>query len=382
VLLLALSLNRSVDIAPLLRMDEEIALALRVPSVRLARYLGKFVVEIPLPRKYHRRLSLARIRQRVETKALEIPLGISPLSRVVTVKLDDPTTPHMLMVGTTGCGKSTLMQAVLLQAMDQNTPDDLGVALIDLKREDFLSFNGLPHLRHSVVTDIREGLALLRYILQEIEGSKPRPLPRTLVVIDELAYLISETGGVNGQAAELVSKIISIGRGRGYILIAGTQQASQSVIGGPLAAANFAVKIVGAVPGAKQSAVAAGRGGVGAEKLLGKGDFLFVSQGDPIRFQAPYVQVAANGNGASRQLQLELEADDDEDDPGRADPVDPAQVADAIYRRAVDEARGITALVSAWGVGTKKAKRTREFADQLEIEMQDKGMTLCLIDPR
>lgn len=380
VLLLALSLERAADIAPLLRMDEEIALALRVSSVRLSRSFDQFVVEVPLPKELHRSYSLDRVRQQVITSGLEVPLGVSSLSEGVTVRLDDPGTPHILIAGTTGCGKTTLMQAILLQAMRQNRPDHLGVVLIDIKNKPFTGFRGALHLRHPVVTETREALAVLDFLAREARGEQPRAVGHTILAVDELAYLVNETGGPRGLAAALIGRIASVGREHGFTLIAGTQHASQEVIGGPMAAANFPARAVGAVTNASQSQVAAGQPGLKAEKLLGGGDFLLVTnQGDPVRFQAPEVKTSDFSlveRGADKRL--EIEAQEGLGDESRADPIDPRQVADVLWRRLTGQANGITALARSWGVGSAKASRVKAFSEDLEAVLSDKGVSVCL----
>lgn len=379
VLLMALRLQRATDITALLRMDEEIALILKVPSVRLARYLEYFVVEIPLPKHLHKTYSLETVRQRITTTGLEVPLGMSAMSQPVTLRLNDPGTPHSLVVGTTGCGKTTLMQAIILQAMMQNAPADLGFVLIDIKNKPFGPFIGSTHLRHPVVTNVRDALAVLEYLAAEVRGDRPRDVARTVVAIDELAYLVNETGGSKGDAASLIGTIASVGREHGTTLLAGTQHASQDVIGGPMASANFPARLVGSVTNASQSAVASGRPGVGAEKLLGAGDFLLVTnQGEPVRFQAP--EVAAMDFGSQRDgeiiKQLAIQLQDDAQNNARADPIDPRLVADLLWRKLAGEAAGVTALAQAWGVGSTKVRRVRSFSDELEQAIIEKGVVM------
>jgi S-DNA-T family DNA segregation ATPase FtsK/SpoIIIE len=169
-----------------------------------------------------------------------------------------------------------------------NHPGQLQLALIDPKGRGFGPLAGLPHVWGSggVAQTPAAGIALLDAAVAEMvrRDAANRSLPHLVVAIDELADLL-QTGG--RAVEEALTRLTQRGREAGIHVVAATQRPSSSLVGG-LVKANFPVRLVGSVTSAEDARVATGIAGSEAERLLGRGDFLLVTKGQVIRFQAAY----------------------------------------------------------------------------------------------
>jgi len=200
------------------------------------------------------------------------------------VSFDD--SPHTLVAGITGAGKSVLLQMMLLSLTHATSPADLRLVIVDLKNEDMLPFRNLPHVLRFAGN--REGaLDAIRMVQAEKEAriADPGRKPYRLVLwIDEVAQLAQDN-----EARAMLGDLGSIGRGKLINLVAATQYPTKEGGIGSLMKANFPLRLVGMVaPG--QSHIATGRAGTGAELLPGKGSFLRLQGQDVYRFQAFFVQ--------------------------------------------------------------------------------------------
>lgn len=205
--------------------------------------------------------------------------------RPMLMNLAHPNTPQLLVAGTTGSGKTSLLFSLIFSAAILQSPAQLSIVVLDPKAVDFRSLYGLPHLAAPVVTDPLECVAALRAIVGELERRKDAgmkdPTQRVLVVIDELAELMAVAGR---EVEALIQRINSVGRGLGIHVIGATQKPTADLLGSVLKS-NFPVRAVGRVVSADDAKVAAGKYGTGAESLPGLGSFLFVN-GDTHRVQA------------------------------------------------------------------------------------------------
>ena len=194
------------------------------------------------------------------------------------VNLADPNTPHVLVAGTTGSGKTILLQSMLLSAAAMQSPATLSIVVLDPKGVDFRGFYGLPHLAHNVISDPAECVQALAAVVAELERRKAagmsEPEQRIVVAVDELADLMDVAGK---DVEAYIRRIIQVGRGLGVALLA--------AILGSVVKANFPLRMVGKVSSDTEAKTAAGIYHTGAERLPGKGAFLSVN-GTTHRIQA------------------------------------------------------------------------------------------------
>lgn len=230
-------------------------------------------------------------------------------AETLLLDLANPNSPHILVAGTTGSGKSNLLLSMVTSLTSLYSPTQVALVLLDPKGIDFAPLAELPHLATPLVSDPVESVRVLRLAVAELErrkqqvkltaeGKLPTNLPRLVVVIDELAEL-AEVAGTQVEAN--IKRLLQIGRGVGVHVMAATQKPLASVIGS-LVKANFPVRMVGKVASSEDAKVAAGIPGTGAERLPGKGSFLLVQGGTMQRMQAyllPYPDLQAQAKQIS-----------------------------------------------------------------------------------
>jgi len=215
--------------------------------------------------------------------------------------------PHLLIAGTTGSGKSVCVNAILTCFLLHNTPDDLRLILVDPKRVELTSYNGIPHLLAPVVVEIERVVGALQWMTREMDnryhkfaqiGARNisdynarmasqggKKLPILVVVIDELADLMMIAPD---ESERTITRLAQLARATGIHLIIATQRPSVDVVTG-LIKANFPARIAFAVASGVDSRVILDQ--PGAERLLGRGDMLFQSPDSPspIRLQGVFV---------------------------------------------------------------------------------------------
>jgi len=270
-------------------LAEELALSLNAPACRVFRRGGRVQVEVPRAEPGEVRfLELcARLDQVPDCSAL---LGLDEEAIPVLLRLPSPDVAHVLIAGNTGSGKTVLGRMMALSLAMYNPPRSLQLVLIDPKQHGFGVLASLPHLLTSLIHRPDEAAEALGRLAAEMERRDlcARNSPRIVVFIDELADLMIAGGrGIEQPLTRLAQR----GREAGIHLVACTQRPSASVIGG-LIKSNFPVRIVGSVASAEDAKVAAGLPRTGAERLLGRGDFLVVARGEQIRVQGAYASTA------------------------------------------------------------------------------------------
>jgi S-DNA-T family DNA segregation ATPase FtsK/SpoIIIE len=216
--------------------------------------------------------------------------------------------PHLLISGTTGSGKSVCIAAITACLTMNNTPEDLRLVMIDSKMVELIRFNGLPHLFGKVETDVQRILGVLRWVVVEMESrykkleeakardldsynkkllrhKDAKPLPRIVVLIDEMADLMMSAPD---QTEHNLVRLAQMARATGIHLIVATQRPSTDVVTG-LIKANFPARLAFATASGVDSRVILDL--PGAETLLGRGDMLFLNPevGTPIRAQGVIV---------------------------------------------------------------------------------------------
>ena len=303
--------RQKVRVAQISGLRKDLALALSAERLRIeAPVPGQPYVGIEVPNS---RSSVVRLRPILESEAFyqyNSPLTIA-LGRDVSgqpVVADLSSMPHLLIAGTTGSGKSVCIAALTTCLVMNNTPEDLRLVMIDPKMVELVRFNGLAHLYGKVETELERILGVLRWTVKEmerryqlLEDSRSRnidtynrkmrrrkggePLPRIVVMIDELADLMMSSPD---QTEHNLVRLAQMARATGIHLVLATQRPSTDVVTG-LIKANFPARISFAVASSVDSRVILDSSG--AESLLGKGDMLFLSPeaSDPIRAQGVMV---------------------------------------------------------------------------------------------
>jgi S-DNA-T family DNA segregation ATPase FtsK/SpoIIIE len=291
-------------------LQNDLSLALAAAPLRIeAPIPGKAAVGIEVPNKS---ASLVTIREVLETAAFregthKLALGLGNDVSGQSIVADLTRMPHLLIAGATGQGKSVCINALITSLLYQMTPEHMRLLLIDPKRVELTSYNGLPHLALPVLVESHQAAAALRWAVAEMdrrykmfsaEGVRniaaynekavaklAREIPYVVIVIDELADLMMVAAG---EIEELICRIAQLARAVGIHLVIATQRPSTDIITG-LIKANIPSRIAFAVGSQVDSRVILDSGG--AEKLLGRGDMLYqpVDAGKPTRIQGAFV---------------------------------------------------------------------------------------------
>jgi S-DNA-T family DNA segregation ATPase FtsK/SpoIIIE len=293
-----LQTNPGVKISRVESLSREIAVALGAPNARVTTQGNS--VRIDVPRTDPQPLKLFPLCARIPSTRIPFGtaiLGLADDGAPLLIRLPSPEVAHVLVAGTTGSGKSALMQTIIMSLALFHQRRQMQFVLIDPKSRAFEAMSGLPHLLRPIVTQADQAVQVLNemvHLMEQRDQSRVTD-PRIVVAIDELADLV-QTGG---QAIlDNLGRLVQRGREAGIHVIGATQKPSSAVIG-PLIKANFPVRLVGHVVSAEDARVAAGVGGTNAERLTGRGDFVAVYGPGLIRFQAAYV--SANEIEASVQ---------------------------------------------------------------------------------
>lgn len=291
----------------------DLALALAAPSIRIqAPVPGKGFVGIEVPNKHS---TVVALRDSMETpeyrkvkSSLALAFGQDVSGRAVCADLT--TMPHLLIAGTTGSGKSVCVNGIITSLLLNNTPDQLRILMVDPKRVELTTYNGIPHLLAPVVTDLERVVKSLQWIAREMENRYSKfaqfgarnivdfnakapardehKLPYWVVIIDELADLMMLAPD---EVERLLARLAQMARATGIHLLIATQRPSVDVVTG-LIKANFPARIAFAVASSIDSRVILDHSG--AEQLLGRGDMLFLAPdaSAPQRIQGVFVSDA------------------------------------------------------------------------------------------
>ena len=299
-----------VRVSKIASLADDLALALAAPRIRIqAPVPGHGYVGIEVPND---EMALVALRDIVESETfqrnktpLRFALGQDVAGHPITANLE--SMPHLLIAGTTGSGKSVCVNAILTCFLLNNTPDDLRLVLVDPKRVELTSYNGIPHLLSPVVVEIERVVGALQWMTREmdkryhefakvgarnitdynarmkVQGGKKFPF--LLIVIDELADLMMISPD---ETERTITRLAQLARATGIHMILATQRPSVDVVTG-LIKANFPARIAFAVASGVDSRVILDQ--PGAERLLGRGDMLFQAPdaGSPARLQGVFV---------------------------------------------------------------------------------------------
>lgn len=297
-----------VKLNQIIARQSDLALALAAHPIRIeAPIPGKAAVGIEIPNKISAVVTMREILETDDFKKAKSNLSIA-LGRDVAglpVTIDLKKMPHMLIAGATGSGKSICINGIIMSFLYQNSPEDLRLILIDPKRVEFTAYNDIPHLLTPVIVEPDKTLNALKWAVAEMERrykmlaecgkrdilsynanpGEQGKLPYIVIVIDELADLMMKSAK---EVEAAIVRLAQMARAVGMHLIIATQRPSVNVITG-LIKANVSSRIAFAVASQIDSRTIIDQSG--AEKLLGKGDMLYISPefGKPKRIQGVLV---------------------------------------------------------------------------------------------
>lgn len=312
-----IELKAGTKVNRLLSLKMEIALALAAKDIRIQPIAGKKTIGIEIPNKISTNVLLKEVLSSIPSNyfnnKLVVGLGKDIMGKAIYAELNKM--PHLLVSGATGSGKSVCINSIIISLLMHSKPDEVKLLLIDPKKVELSFYNGIPHLLTPVVTDPRKASVALMKIVSEMEnrydlfdqtgaknimsynqyinkknkqlldGEKLIKLPYIIVIIDELADLMLTSAK---EVEDSIMRITQMARAAGIHLIVATQRPSTDVITG-LIKSNIPSRISFAVSSNIDSRTILDMGG--AEKLLGKGDMLFLPMGEnlPIRLQGSFV---------------------------------------------------------------------------------------------
>ena len=291
-----------VKLSKIVNLADNIALRLAASRVRIVAPIpGKHAVGIEVPNKHR---AIVSFQEMIDSGAydnnkMEIPIILGKDITGDVQIIDLVQTPHLLIAGATGSGKSVCVNSIICSILYSKTPEEVRLLLIDPKIVELKMYNDIPHLLTRVVTEPKRAFQALQYCIYEMERRyslldalgvrdirsynkkiKERHLatshlPYLVIVVDEFADLMATTGK---ELESTIARLAAMSRAVGLHLILATQRPSIDVITG-LIKANIPTRIAFMVAGKFDSRIIIDQ--VGAEKLLGRGDMLFTSAWDP-----------------------------------------------------------------------------------------------------
>ena len=404
-----LELEAGLRLSKVSALADDLAIALRVPSVRVVAPIpGKNTVGVEVPNDTQ---VMVRLRELIETcgedannKRIPIFLGKDVSGRPLTVDL--AKMPHLLIAGRTGTGKSVCLNTLILSMLMTRTPEQVKMLMIDPKMVELSPYTRIPHLMHPVITDMKKAEAVLGWAVDKMEerydllarcgvrhldaynklgkeeivlrldidpespeaDQVPETMPYIVIIADEMADMIMTSGkDVEAHIVRLAQK----SRAVGIHLVLATQKPTVDVITG-LIKSNLPARIAFQVASRVDSRVVLDE--MGADKLLGNGDMLYLAPGTSnlIRAQGTYVSddemnaiidfYSDQPPQYSRELQQLKAADQKSDAKG----IDAMRQRDDMYEQAIEvivrEGRGSCSLLQrALGIGYGRAARLIDF---------------------
>lgn len=297
-------------ISKIIALEDDLALALQATSIRIiAPIPGKSLVGFEVANKLRRGVMLSQLIKSDAYKdtsaALPMVVGVDTVGAPVII--DMAKMPHLLMAGSTGSGKSVALNAMLISLLCKRSPDDLRLIIIDPKRLEFAPYADISHLLFPIVTDPKMAPPVLRWVVKQMEAryetmakmgarniydfranaekNNYDSMPFILIVIDELADLMMCAGK---EVEDCIIRITQMARAAGIHLITATQRPSVDVITG-LIKVNLPSRISFRVTSKIDSRTILDA--AGADKLLGRGDMLFLDANESIlkRVHGAYV---------------------------------------------------------------------------------------------
>jgi len=303
-----MQLAPGIKVSKVAGLSNDLAVALTVPSLRIeAPIPGKPYVGVEIPNPKRRGISIRTVLEsqifQDNEYDLPLPMGVRVDSRPLVVGLED--LPHLLVAGTTGSGKSVFVTSCITGLCSYRSPEELRLILIDPKRVEMSMYENLPHVLAKPVVSPKKAVQALAWAVREMEHryeifARARvrnlksynqcvlpkaQLPYIVIVVDELADLMFTA---QKEVEDYICRLAQMARATGIHLILATQRPSVNVITG-LIKANVPARVAFTLPSQTDSRTIIDISG--AERLLGKGDMLFVSSRypRPLRVQSPFI---------------------------------------------------------------------------------------------
>ena len=372
-------------------LANDLTLALAAPSIKIeAPIPGKAMVGIEVPNPV---ASMVSLRSIIETPPFQklkgktkLPLALGKGVSGESVVADLAKMPHLLIAGATGSGKSICLKSIIVTFLMYSTPDDLQFLMIDPKRVELVVFNNISNLRAPVIVDVEKAVQTLRWLSREMDSrydklaaigardidsynKNPRvdkPLPRLLLVVDELAELMLTSPD---EVERLLCRLAQLARATGIHLVVATQRPSVDVVTG-LIKANFPARVSFAVASQVDSRTILDT--VGAEKLLGQGDMLFLPPDapKPKRLQGTFVSEAEMERVVSHWIsQRPREMDISQLDQEIAQASVKESHDDVLVEKAKELARGSRHISTSFlqrklGIGYPRAAKIMDLLEQ------------------
>ncbi|MFM7108276.1 MAG: DNA translocase FtsK 4TM domain-containing protein [Planctomycetaceae bacterium] len=402
-----IELEAGLRLAKITNLADDLAIALRVPSVRIVAPIpGKNSVGIEVPNTTRQMVRLREVIEETQAKArtMKIPIFLGKDVAGNPMVVDMASMPHLLIAGRTGTGKSVCLNSIIVSMLMTRRPDEVRMLMIDPKMVELTPYKSLPHLMHPVVTDMKKAEAILawavgkmeeRYALlakagvrhltqynalgrdeilrrvkpetEEEAAAIPATMPFIVMIADEIADMMMTAG------KEIEAHIIRLAqksRAVGIHLILATQKPTVDVITG-LIKSNLPARIAFQVASRTDSRVVLDE--MGAERLLGNGDMLFLSPGTSqiLRGQGTFLSddeigrvMAAIGTSTPQYAAelVNLQPAPSGDAPKGPSPKDKDELYEAAVEVVIREGRGSVSLLQrALGVGYGRGARLIDF---------------------
>ena len=312
--------TNSTKVSHVENLSDDMAISLGVESVQIQRLPSENAIGIFVPNKERKLLEFKESVGAVWTSKAKLPILLGMNYAGSTIVEDLTTLPHLLIAGSTGGGKSTLLNVIISALMYCKSPSDLKLVLCDTKQVEFTHFKNAPHLLYPVATTVKDVINDLTDLVEDIdvrlgtlakhscqniaqynERFPNNKMPYIILVIDELADPLQDptkefdsngkpTKSYGKQAEYLLGKIVQKARATGIHVITATQRTSVKVVEGNIKA-NFPARITFRLPSEADSRTILGTSG--AEHLLAQGDMLYTSPNSPTtrRIHAPYASI-------------------------------------------------------------------------------------------
>jgi len=370
-------------------LGDDIAIAMRLPGIRIVAPVPiSGAVGFEVPRKKRNIVRLKEIFDTPEAKKMKIPLTLGKDIYGRPFVVDLHKLPHLLVAGTTGSGKSVLLNTIIVSLLMRFTPDHLKFILVDPKMLEFSLYSGIPNLVTDVVTSSKGAIDVLRWAVEEMmrryQAMKKvksknlddfiektgEEMPRIIVVIDEFADLMVTSAK---KVEEYVMRLSQMARAAGIHLILTTQRPSTDVVTG-IIKSNLPARIALRVSDKVNSRVILDANG--AETLLGQGDFLFSMPGiTPQRGHAAYtsdeeiMKIVDHLKSQREPEYIEIVSKDEEEEMLISAEFEDK---DAKFKEAIEIAKNygqisISLLQRKLGIGFNRAARIVEEMEELGI---------------